>query len=87
MSVFWQRHRVDFGEPVNKYASLCSAHCKDSCFPRDFSIHLESMTDEKMKRYLIKGSVPTRDTLVPSGSEVFTERKNRKVNGEFELLL
>ena len=48
MSVFWQRHRVDFGELVNKYA---------------------------------------RDTLVPSGSEVFTERKNRKVNGEFELLL
>lgn len=28
---FVQRHRADFGEPVIKCASLCSAHLKQSC--------------------------------------------------------
>ena len=39
-----------------------------------------------MKRYLIKGSLPTTDTVVPSGPEVLTEREKRKVKGEFVLL-
>ena len=29
---FVQRHRVDFGETINQYASLCSAYFEPSCF-------------------------------------------------------
>ena len=79
---FVQRHRVDFSEPVNKHTCLCSAHFEDSCFIRDHSI-VEVMTEVKMRRILIKGSVPTRDTVSPPSVEVLTERKRRQVNSSF----
>lgn len=76
---FVQRHRIDFGEPVNKYASLCSAHFDEACFTRDRSI-LEIMGDQKVRRVLIKGSVPTRNTVLPpTTSTVLTERHKRQV--------
>ena len=34
---FVRRHRVDFGEPVGKFASLSSAHFQQSCFTNNFS--------------------------------------------------
>ena len=82
---FVQKHRVDFGEPVNQYASLCSAHFEESCFTRNRSI-LEGMAASNVRRVLIKGSVPTRDTVLPpSADEFLTERNKRKVI--FKLLL
>ena len=69
---FVQKHRVDFGEPVNKYASLCSANFEESCFTRNRSI-LEGMAASHVRRVLIKGSVPTGDTvLLPSAEEFLT---------------
>ena len=58
---FVQKHRVDFGEPVNKYACLCSAHFEESSFTRNRSI-MESMAASNVRRLLLKGYVPTRDT-------------------------
>ena len=82
---FVQKHRVDFGEPVNQYASLCSAHFEESCFTRNRSI-LEGMAASNVRRVLIKGSVPTRNTVLsPSADEFLTERNKRKV--KFKLLL
>ena len=67
---FVQKHRVDFGEPVNKYASLCSAHFEERCFTRNRSI-LEGMAASNVRRVVIKGSVPTRDTVLPPSAEEF----------------
>ena len=55
---FVQRHRRDF-KPEGKYTSLCSAHFEASCY--NFPIQLEGI---QMNRILIKGSVPTRDTII-----------------------
>ena len=57
---FVQRHGRDF-KPEGKYTSLCSAHFEASCY--NFPIQLEGI---KMNRILIKGSVPTRDTIIAS---------------------
>ena len=57
---FVQRHRRDF-KPEGKYIWLCSAHFESSCY--NFPIQLEGI---KMNRILIKGSVPTRDTIIAS---------------------
>lgn len=76
---FVQRHRVDFGEPIHKYASLCSAHFEQSCFQNSLASTLEGMEGFKMKRNLIRGSIPTRDTVVPEGPQVLSERQKRQV--------
>ena len=57
---FVQRHRRDF-KPEGKYTSLCSAHFEASCY--NFPIQLEGI---QINRILIKGSVPTRDTIIAS---------------------
>ena len=57
---FVQRHRRDF-KPEGKYTSLCSAHFEASCY--NFPIQREGM---QMNQILIKGSVPTRDTIIAS---------------------
>ena len=75
---FVQRHRVDFSEPVSKYASLCSAHFEEECYERRFSSLLGEGND--MKSVLKKGSVPTKVSVVPKESDVTTERQKRKVN-------
>lgn len=76
---FVQRHRVDFGEPIHKYASLCSAHFEQSCFQNSLASTLEGMEGFKMKRNLIRGSIPTRDTVVPEGPQVLSERQKQQV--------
>ena len=57
---FVQRHRRDL-KPEGKYTLLCSAHFEASCY--NFPIRLEGI---QMNRILIKGSVPTRDTIIAS---------------------
>ena len=54
---FVQRHRKDFN-PEGKYTS---AHFEASCY--NFPIQLEGI---EMNQILIKGSVPTRDTIIAS---------------------
>ena len=44
---FVQRHRVDFGEPVNKHAALFSAHFEPSCYSMAFGLSLEGMEKSK----------------------------------------
>ena len=57
---FVQRHQRDF-KLEGKYTSLCSAHFEASCY--NFPFQLEGI---EMSRILIKGSVPTRDTIIAS---------------------
>lgn len=77
---FVQRHRVDFAEPVSQHAALCSAHFESSCFQNDLAWKLGF----KKKRDLIKGSVPTRDTVLPEAPEVqLSERSKRQVSKHF----
>ena len=73
---FVQRHWVDFGEPLSKFASLCSAHFEESCFTNS----LGSPLGFKLKRNLITGSVPTRDAVLPEGPQVLSEREKRQVS-------
>ncbi|PFX22546.1 putative RNA-directed DNA polymerase from transposon X-element [Stylophora pistillata] len=76
---FVQRHRVDFGEPVAKHASLCSAHFEQSCYEGSLAFSLDGMTQIKRNKVLIKGSVPTRHAVLPEGPEVLTDRKRRQL--------
>ena len=73
---FVQRH-LDFHEPVNTYACLCSAYFEESCFS---TIQHKDVAHLKLRRFLITGSIPTRHTVLPPGPEVLTERKKREVN-------
>lgn len=75
---FVQRHRKDFDEPLSKYTSLCSAHFEESCYERKYPGILGE--ENTMKSNLIKGSVPTKDIVIPDDREVITERGKRKVN-------
>ena len=75
---FVQRHRHDFRE-ASKYASLCSAHFEDSCYTRSMPLQLEHMKEAKVVRVLIKGSLPTRDTVVPTTPGPITNRRKRQV--------
>lgn len=77
---FVQRHRVDFSEPISKHASLCSAHFEQSCFENSLAATLEGMEGIKIKRNLIRGSIPTRDTILPEGPQVLSERQKRQVS-------
>jgi len=77
---FVQRHRVDFAEPVAKHASLCSAHFEQSCYSGSFALELKGMEGFKQNKVLVKGSVPTRHSVLPATPEVLTERKKRQVS-------
>lgn len=77
---FVQLHRVDFGEPVAKCASLCSAHFEQSCYESSLAFSLDGMAQVKRNKVLIKGSAPTRHAVIPEGPEVLTERKRRQVS-------
>ena len=72
---FVRRHRVHFGEPINKYASLCSAHFEPSCFENSLALSMP-----RRKRSLIAGSIPTRYTVLPEGPEVLSGRRKRQVS-------
>ena len=69
------RHRKDF--IPSKTSCLCLVHFKDSCFERRPTA-LSEESEFKFKRFLIKGSTPTRDTVVPYSSPE-TKRKRQKV--------
>lgn len=75
---FVQKHRVDFAEPINQYAVLCSAHFEESCYTRKLS--LTGIEDMKMNKVLIRGSVPTRDAVVPASPKKLSERSKRQVS-------
>lgn len=77
---FVLRHRVDFSEEKvkPKSTSLCSAHFDESCFTRRKE-PLEGF-EEKLNRVLIKGSVPTRHTVVSQGPVVLSRRDKRQVS-------
>lgn len=83
---FVQRHRVDFGEPVNKHAALCSAHFEPSCYSMAFGLSLEGMEKWKRNKILLKGSIPTRHTVLPVVPEELSDRKRRQVR-TFQLYL
>ena len=51
---FVQRHRVDFGEPINKYASLCSAHFEPSCYPVRLRLSLQGTEERSGIKFLLK---------------------------------
>ena len=76
---FVQRHRVDFGEPVNKHAALCSAHFEPRCYLMAFGLSLEGMEDSKRNKVLLKGSIPTRHVVLPAVPEEPSDRKRRQV--------
>lgn len=76
---FVQRHRVDFGEPVNKHAALCSAHFEETCFENDLAWKMGL----KKKHDLIGGSVPTRDSVRPPSPAVLSAREKRQVSEHF----
>ena len=64
---FVQRHRADFNESrVTNYTSLCSAHFEEDCFARKISLDLGEASN--MYRFLTRGSVPTRDSVIPQSS-------------------
>ena len=76
---FVQRHRSDFDETcVSNYTSLCSAHFDESCYTHSPSLQIEGMA--KMKKFLTRGSIPTRDSVAPVESNTLTERRKRQVS-------
>ena len=75
---FVQRHRKDFAEPINKYAVLCSAHFEESCYTR--RMNLEGAENLKLNRLLIRGSIPSRDAVVPASPAKLTKRAKRQVS-------
>ena len=76
---FVQRHRADFvASSVTNYTSLCSAHFEESCYTRKISLDLGEQP--KQNKVLIRGSIPTRDSLVPETTDILTERRKRQVS-------
>lgn len=76
---FVQRHRADFHESsVTKYASLCSAHFEESYYTRKISLDLGEHS--KQNKVLIRGSIPTRDSVVPERTGTLTERRKRQLS-------
>ena len=75
---FVRRHHKDF--TPSKSSALCSVHFEDSCYEHlPLALVGESGNALQLKRNLIKGSVPTRDTVLPSSSPL-TSRKRRRVS-------
>ena len=72
-------HRKDF--VPSKSATLCSVHFDEKCFESKPVLFTSADTGKAIhpKRYLIKGSVPTRYTVVPHSSPL-TSRKRRVVS-------
>mgnify|MGYP001800646681 CR=1 FL=1 len=78
---FVRIHRNGF--VPKKSSCLCSAHFDESCFEHK-SILVENEAGQaiELKNYLIKGSIPTKDTVVPFKSPL-TSRKRQKVSCKF----
>ena len=76
---FVRRHRANFNAN-STYTSLCSAHFEESCYERPMLVNMELPEGSKMRSFLKKGSIPTRDAVVPPGPEVLSERRKRQVS-------
>ena len=83
----WTRFvRINRNDFVPKKSSwLCSAHFEDSCFEHK-PVSLKDATGEaiELKKWLIKGSVPTRTAVVPYMSPL-TDRKRQRVSNTYLL--
>ena len=75
---FIRRHRHDFTDPSSRYASLCSAHFDESCYERKLSL-FSGVAELEMRSFLKRGSVPTRDPVIPEAPQVLSERSKRQV--------
>lgn len=65
----------------SKTSSLCSVHFENSCFEQRSTV-LSGNSEQglqKFKRFMIKGSVPTRDTVIPYSAPE-SSHKRRKVS-------
>lgn len=81
---FVRRHRKNF--TPSKSSSLCSVHFEDSCFEQRPAVYSEDRVESiRFKRFLIKGSIFTRDTVVPYSSPE-SSRKRRKVSESIVVL-
>ena len=77
-TLFGRVHRKDF--VPSKSATLCSVHFDEKCFESKPVSFTSADTGKAIrpKRYLIKGSAPTRFKVVPHSSPI-TSRKRRVV--------
>ncbi|XP_068734517.1 uncharacterized protein [Montipora capricornis] len=74
---FVRIHRKDF--VPSKSSALCSAHFDESCFHvKGIPLFDDSGKKTMPKRYLIRGSIPSKDTVVPYTSPL-TSRKRRRL--------
>ncbi|CAH3045932.1 unnamed protein product [Porites lobata] len=74
---FVQRHRVDFGEPINQYASLCWAHFEPSCFENS----LARSMGFKVKNNLETGSILTRHAVDSRCLQRIQSKEVKKAKG------
>ena len=76
---FVQRHRVDFhASSVTSYTSLCSGHFEELCYTRKIPLDLGKQL--KQNKVLIRGSIPTRDSVAPERRDILTDRRKRQVS-------
>ncbi|XP_068704429.1 uncharacterized protein [Montipora foliosa] len=74
---FVRIHRKDF--VPSKSSALCSAHFDESCFHvKGIPLFDDCGKKTMPKRYLIRGSIPSKDTVVPYTSPL-TSRKRRRL--------
>ena len=77
---FVRRHRPTFPDDPKPSASLCSAHFEDVCYARNPFVQIPGMENIKFNKTLIRGALPTRDTVFPSGPPALTTRSKRRVS-------
>ncbi|KAL9971290.1 hypothetical protein ACROYT_G023798 [Oculina patagonica] len=77
---FVQRHRAGFNA-TSKYTSLCSAHFEETCYERcpSLLVNMNLPEGSQQKYFLKKGSIPTRDVVVPPAPKVLSKRRKRQL--------
>lgn len=81
---FVRRHRKDF--IPKKRSCLCSVHFEENCFEhKPVLVQTDDGQTIELKKNLIKGSIPTKDTVVPIKSPL-NDRKRRQVSENLVLL-
>ena len=73
---FVRKHRPDF--KPSQSSALCSVHFEPTCYTR-LSI-MSQDHQSKGKRILLKGSIPTRDTVAPFSTPEASPRERKKVS-------
>ena len=73
---FVRRHRRDFISTSSSV--ICSVHFEKSCFATRYNVGIPNELKPR-SRYLIPGSIPTKDTILPEEKPV-TPREKRKVS-------